>query len=129
MSAEFTPLLVLLLLCGLSLLAQQPGRPIRLRHQPATLHPAADPKRPARRPQRPLTPVEQREQQIRQFDPLDRGDDPNAHDKDAKEKSCPRCQSRTAPTRIRLRSGSIAATEQRSAPRRRSAGCRRTTTE
>jgi len=94
-------------LWGISLPAQQPAPA----GTPATQAPDADPRDTADRDKdlRPLTPEQQREQQIRQFDPLDRSDDKAAKAKE-KEKA-DRDQKKDAQADKPL-PGSIAASEQ-----------------
>jgi hypothetical protein len=114
--------LLLVSLWGTSMLAQEPPTAvIPVTPPPATQAPEAAPTGDQQNTDRdkdlrPLTPEQQREQQIRQFDPLDR----TAADKDAKEKEkAAREQQKNAPKDAPL-PGSIAASErdtQRTGPR------------
>src|ERR1700733_942845 len=107
-------------LWGISLPAQEPAPAETPGAQPVTQAPDAAPPATDQRDKdlRPLTPEQQREQEIRQFDPLDRTDDKAA--KEAKEKEKEKAaQKKDAQTDAPL-PGSIAASErdaQRTGPR------------
>jgi hypothetical protein len=106
-------LLLVCLLGSISLFAQDPAPVGTPDTQPTAVEPVIDPRTAADRDKdlRPLTPEQQREQEIRQFDPLDRSADQAAKEKAKEKDKAARDQKNDAQGDKPL-PGSIAASEQ-----------------
>lgn len=92
--------------CGLSLLGQQPQASDPASPQPASASQAPE-SQTTGTDSPEITPVQQRDQQVRQFDPLDRGDDKESK---AREKAARDAEKRRDEGQTPI-PGSIAATE------------------